>query len=115
MTDHKHATAGFWFTVALVAVLVGYPLSFGPACWVIGRKMLPVSAAAKAYWPLVLLQRGRGEENGLLCNYARIWNPSACNIIFLIGIYLDDGLVSRPLRPSPAPAAFIRFIPYFRP
>ena len=26
------STAGFWITVALVAALVGYPLSFGPAC-----------------------------------------------------------------------------------
>ena len=26
-------SAAFWITVALVAVLVGYPLSFGPACW----------------------------------------------------------------------------------
>jgi hypothetical protein len=29
----KKPTAGFWITVALVAVLVGYPLSFGPAWW----------------------------------------------------------------------------------
>jgi len=33
MTDHKHPTAAFWITVALVVVLVGYPLSFGAACW----------------------------------------------------------------------------------
>jgi hypothetical protein len=29
----RKPTAGFWITVALVAVLVGYPLSIGPACW----------------------------------------------------------------------------------
>jgi len=27
MTDRKKPTAGFWITVALVAVLVGYPLA----------------------------------------------------------------------------------------
>jgi len=31
--ERKKPTAGFWITVALVAVLVGYPLSFGPWIW----------------------------------------------------------------------------------
>jgi hypothetical protein len=33
MNPPKEPTAGFWITVALVVVVVGYPLSFGPACW----------------------------------------------------------------------------------
>jgi hypothetical protein len=33
MTDRKKSTAGFWITVALVGVLVGCPLSVGPAYW----------------------------------------------------------------------------------
>ena len=33
MTDRKHPSAGFWITVALVVVLVGYPLSTGPVNW----------------------------------------------------------------------------------
>ena len=37
MTPRKHPSAAFWITVALVAVLVGYPLSFGPACWISSR------------------------------------------------------------------------------
>ncbi len=37
MTSHKKPTAGFWITVSLVAALVAYPLSFGPACWVLAR------------------------------------------------------------------------------
>jgi hypothetical protein len=35
-SDRKESTAGFWITVALVAVLVGYPLSFGPWIWCAG-------------------------------------------------------------------------------
>jgi len=31
--DRKYPTVAFWITVALVALLVGYPLSFGPAIW----------------------------------------------------------------------------------
>jgi hypothetical protein len=33
MTDRKKPTAGFWITVALVAVLA-YPLSAGPSLWI---------------------------------------------------------------------------------
>ena len=33
MTSPRKPTAGFWITVALFAVLAGYPLSIGPACW----------------------------------------------------------------------------------
>jgi hypothetical protein len=32
-SDHKKLGVAFWGTVGLVVVLVGYPLSFGPACW----------------------------------------------------------------------------------
>jgi len=34
MTDRKHPSVAFWITVALVAVLVGYPLSWGPWLWI---------------------------------------------------------------------------------
>jgi hypothetical protein len=37
MADRK-PTPAFWVTVTLVAVLVAYPLSFGPACWAYSRK-----------------------------------------------------------------------------
>ena len=33
MTDRKHPSVAPWLTVALVAVLVGYPMSIGPAYW----------------------------------------------------------------------------------
>jgi hypothetical protein len=33
MTDRKKPGMAFWANVAVVAVLVGYPLSFGPVCW----------------------------------------------------------------------------------
>ena len=41
MTDRKKPTAGFWITVALVAVLVGYPLSFGPVTWLYSERWIP--------------------------------------------------------------------------
>jgi len=41
MTDRKRPTARFWLTVALVAVLVGYPLSIGPAFRLTDHGSLP--------------------------------------------------------------------------
>jgi hypothetical protein len=34
MTDRKKPTPAFWIAVALVAVLLGYPLSAGPGLWI---------------------------------------------------------------------------------
>ena len=53
---HKKPTAGFWIAVSLV-VLLAYPLSFGPACWIASR--MPSSFGTRApiigriYWPLL--------------------------------------------------------------
>jgi hypothetical protein len=52
MTDRKRPTVGFWITVALVAVLVGYPLSFGPACWLTDRDYLPERLFKEIYRPM---------------------------------------------------------------
>jgi len=54
-SDRKHPSAAFWITVALVAVLLGYPLSFGPACWITATGIVPepfVQFIANAYFPL---------------------------------------------------------------
>lgn len=37
MTDHKKTGVAFWAAVVVVVVLVLYPLSFGPACWITSR------------------------------------------------------------------------------
>jgi hypothetical protein len=48
--DRKHPSAAFWISVALVAVLVGYPLSFGPACWIASRS--ENWKISTFYWPI---------------------------------------------------------------
>jgi hypothetical protein len=35
--DRKKPGVAFWATVVLVMLLVAYPLSFGPACWIANR------------------------------------------------------------------------------
>src|SRR5258708_35393274 len=37
MTPRKKPGVAFWTTVVMVVLLVGYPLSFGPACWIATR------------------------------------------------------------------------------
>ena len=37
MTERKKSGVAFWAAVVLVVLLVGYPLSFGPACWITSR------------------------------------------------------------------------------
>jgi hypothetical protein len=49
----KRAGAGFWVTVVVVAVLIGYPLSFGPACWLSERTVVGSRAISIAYQPLL--------------------------------------------------------------
>ena len=56
--DRRHPSAAFWITVALIAVLVGYPLSFGPACWIASRSGTAVSVVNSAYQPILRLAFG---------------------------------------------------------
>ena len=41
--------------MTVFAVLVGYPLSFGPACWLCGYEKLPRGIVAQVYRPILLL------------------------------------------------------------
>src|SRR5260370_147767 len=55
-TDRKKPGVAFWATVALAVVLVGYPLSQGPAGWLITREWSQewmMSAYLGFYWPLL--------------------------------------------------------------
>jgi len=62
MTDRKHPTAGFWITVALGAMLVGYPVSFGP--WLLLCNRADLSTAAYEGWgfyaPVSCIGQGLG-------------------------------------------------------
>jgi len=56
MTSRKHPCAAFWATVVVVVALVGYPLSFGPACWWFSSYKVENGAAhyvaPYVYWPI---------------------------------------------------------------
>ncbi len=53
MTDRKKLGMAFWASVVLVALLA-YPLSFGPACWLVRRNLTSRISVARAYRPIII-------------------------------------------------------------
>ena len=53
MTSRKKPGVAFWATVVLVVALVGYPQSFGPACWITSRTNVGVSKIPVVYRPMM--------------------------------------------------------------
>jgi hypothetical protein len=83
MAPRKHPSAALWLTVALVVVLVAYPLSFGPACWWFSSEIStfdakpPVRRAPRAYFPIGwLAQHGPQPVGDAIFWYATFYNDS---------------------------------------
>lgn len=84
MSKNRQKTGvAFWATVALVVVLVGYPLSFGPACWIASRSFPHNHHAFRmayrpignfAYWRVPVL-------SSLVLDYARLWLPKGGTVV----------------------------------
>jgi hypothetical protein len=60
ISDRKKPGVAFWSTVVVVVVLVAYPLSFGPACWIMShlhpeQPGQAVEIIPKIYWPILVL------------------------------------------------------------
>jgi hypothetical protein len=53
MTSRKKPGLAFWATVVVAVVLLLYPLSFGPACWLFANDSLSYHQFDYAYRPLV--------------------------------------------------------------
>jgi hypothetical protein len=51
-SDRKKPGVAFWATVVVVALLVSYPLSFGPACWINCRTEIGTRHMAVVYRPV---------------------------------------------------------------
>src|SRR5260370_446754 len=50
--ERKKAGVAVWVTVATV-VLLAYPLSFGPACWLCHKRYVPVEIVSVLYRPVL--------------------------------------------------------------
>ena len=88
MTNRKKPGWAFWTTVALVAVMVAYPLSFGPACWWSWHGGMDIDydrdyssedfepRAPIVYWPLGWMAvNGPAPIGRSICWYATIGAP----------------------------------------
>lgn len=53
MTSRQKPGVAFWTTVVLTVMLVGYPLSFGPACWVTSRANAGAEWLSFFYRPII--------------------------------------------------------------
>jgi len=76
-------TFGFWVTIALVTVLVAYPLSFGPACWLVSCDGLPRLGTARFYRPIVCIANAESRPvSEILRWYAGHWDAeiAACEV-----------------------------------
>ncbi len=73
MTDRKKTGVAFWATVVVIVVLVAYPLSVGPAFWIVSRtsnKLIPT--LPQAYWPIGWLAVRARPVNRAVAAYARL-------------------------------------------
>src|SRR5262245_25127991 len=75
-SSSKKPGAAFWTTVVLVVALVGNPLSFGQACWLADRRVVPIHETATVYRPiLAAAYRGPVAIRRALQWYGRLTKP----------------------------------------
>jgi hypothetical protein len=76
MTSRKKPGLAFWATVVVVVVLVAYPLSFGPACWITSR-FQPSGEDVSATRELLAPALRRAEERrNILARDASPWKTA---------------------------------------
>ena len=65
---------GFWLMVTVLGLLVIYPLSYGPAAWMVERGILPIQSVAVAYRPLAwLCFHGPPSLERVIARYDSTW------------------------------------------
>jgi hypothetical protein len=78
MTECKKPGVAFWATV-VVAMLLLYVVSIGPACWLAGRNCVPdwaVGPGETIYQPAIwLVQNGPEPIGNAIVWYAAFWLP----------------------------------------
>ena len=77
MSDRKKPGVAFWATVVVVVMLAGYPLSFGPACWITSRLDRGADLVPVLYRPVTWAMTPDSETpvNRVSTWYAKIGAP----------------------------------------
>jgi hypothetical protein len=63
----------FWATVVVAAVLVAYPLSLGPACWITSRTNVGAAVVGRVYHPIMALTSRWRPAFGLAFDYSTLF------------------------------------------
>jgi hypothetical protein len=69
MTSRKKPGVAFWATVVVV-VLMGYPLSLGPACWISSRTKTGGAVVSMFYRPMMWGMSRSGRVSNALSWYS---------------------------------------------
>jgi hypothetical protein len=101
MTDRKKPRVAFWATVVVVVALVGYPLSFGPACWLDDLGYLAARPVAKSYLPVFrILESGSslGSAAGWYCRLGAKYDAefTETRLLNAAGLTIVDGGIMWP-------------------
>jgi hypothetical protein len=74
MADSRKPSAAFWTAVALTVLIVGYPLSLGPACWISSRAGRGENAVTIVYRPILwnVSWNGRQPLHRLVTWYSKL-------------------------------------------
>jgi hypothetical protein len=91
--ERKKPGVAFWATVVVVAALVAYPLTFGPACWLFDRKILPLTwipATDCAFYPLRTAAPCSPENLiwRIFYRYADLANPNPGTVPVLMEVWI---------------------------
>jgi hypothetical protein len=85
-SSHKKPGVAFWATVVVVCLLIAYPLSFGPACWIATRGDSEFGELPSIYTPIGLTRMHRPECVGrAIDGFARIGMRSRSVVDIPIG------------------------------
>ncbi len=91
MTSRKKPGVAFWATMVVVAGLVAYPLSFGPACWMFENRLVPlrwIKTAETVFHPLGLAAQSSPNVWRVLYDYAHIGNPNPASVPCLMEMWI---------------------------
>ena len=109
MTSRKKPGVAFWATVIVLVALVGYPLSFGPACWAASWNVgMPLHWMETLYWPIFRLSAVDVLEDDpkihlAVYRYAKLFASTESTVIDVIfiraGIAATKDLPSRSCFP----------------
>src|SRR5579872_4382999 len=89
--ERKKPGVGFWVTVALVALLLGYSLSWGPACWITSRTGVGVSKLPVVYRPMTWAMSTNEGTRKALDWYAQIGASNGWSWHFLPALRRQRG------------------------